>query len=103
MKATDYGSTKPAAPPAVETSPLIPSQIGATVDFTTPPERKVPPPSSAFRLLTDSTVRNVLLSYFCLAFVSTANDVVNALWMFLDVKDGGIGLTVSLIILILLV
>ena len=73
------------------------SQTDPTVRLTAAPERNAPPRSSAFfRLLADSTVRNVLLSYFCLAFISTANDVILALWMFLDIKNAGLGLTVSL-------
>ena len=90
--AINYGSTKAADPQVAGTS-LTPARPSA--DLTLPPTLNPPQRPSAFRLLADSTVRNVLLSYFCLAFTSMSNDVILALWMFLDIKDGGVGLTVS--------
>lgn len=67
--------------------------------FTAPPGRNAPPRPSAFRIMTDPIVRTVLLSYFCLALISTANDVIFALWMYLSIEDGGVGLKVSHLIL----
>lgn len=54
-----------------------------------------PSPPSAFKILSDPIVWRVLLSYFLVALIATSNDVVFALWMFLDIKDGGVGFSVS--------
>lgn len=62
--------------------------------FTALSDDNSPPRASALRFLGDSTVRTVLLSYFFLALISTSNDVIFALWMFLPIKDGGVGFTV---------
>lgn len=80
-------------------SSTSPSELEPVSGFTAPPERNTPPQRSAFRVLKDSIVRVVLLSYFCLALISTSNDVIFALWMFLSVKDGGVGLKVSMLLL----
>jgi len=98
--AINYDSTKAAHSQVVGTS-LTPARpcAGLTSPPTlNPPQRPTlnpPQRPSASRLLADSIVRNVLLSYLCLAFTSMSNDVILALWMFLDIKDGGVGLTVS--------
>lgn len=97
--APNYGSTSESHTPLSINSSRPSSPISHGPEpisgFTAPPSRNSPPRPSAFKLLTDPTVRVVLLSYFTLSLISTANDVIFALWMFLSIENGGVGLKVG--------
>ncbi|KAF8323178.1 MFS general substrate transporter [Clavulina sp. PMI_390] len=87
----DYGSVDSAAltPPATGDTPEIDSVVQPVPPS---PENDASARPSIWQILKDPTVAITLLSYFFLSLISTANDVIFALWMFLGLKNGGVGL-----------
>lgn len=96
--AKNYGSIQPTpfnsrgASPTLDTPSGNPE--GSSPTLSPVPESTPASRPSALQILRDSTVRRVLLSYGCLAVISTSNDVIFALWMFLPPDTGGIGFSV---------
>ncbi|KAF8326380.1 major facilitator superfamily domain-containing protein [Cantharellus anzutake] len=89
MAGVNYGST---GVTRLSIRPLSQSEEQRAAASTTPPSQPEDH-TSVRQILKDPIVRGVVLSYGLLAMISTSNDYIFALWMYIAVDHGGISLT----------
>ena len=86
----EYGSMG-----VVDSAPRPQSREG-TIFVSAPPLSQAEEQMKVWNILKDPIVRGVLLSYALLSLISTSNDYIFALWMYISVERGGLGFTVRI-------